>query len=81
MMDEHIEIGHRYPTVRLNTTYSFGLDDQEFVVAFESDKPEHFVDLVMELRHSEATSYTVRDTPTLTCIHRELDEVLDLLGG
>lgn len=81
MMDEHIEIGHRYPTVRLNTTYSFGLDDQEFVVAFESDKPEHFVDLVMELRHSEATSYTVRDTPTLTGIHRELDEVLDLLGG
>ena len=81
MMDEHIEIGHRYPTVRLNTTYSFGLDDQEFVVAFESDKPEHFVDLVMELRHSEATSYTVRDTPTFTCIHRELNEALDLLGG
>jgi len=81
MMDEHIEIGHRYPTVRLNTTYSFGLDDQEFVVAFESDKPEHFVDLVMELRHSEATSYTVRDTPTFTCVHRELEEALDLLGG
>ena len=81
MMDEHIDIGHRYPTVRLNTTYSFGLDDQEFVVAFESDKPDHFVDLVMELRHSEATSYTVRDTPTFTCIHRELAEVLDLLGG
>ena len=81
MMDEHIEIGHKYPTVRLNTTYSFGLDDQEFVVAFESDKPEHFVDLVMELRHSEATSYTARDTPTFTCIHRELTEVLDLLGG
>jgi chlorite dismutase len=81
MMDEHIEIGHKYPTVRLNTTYSFGLDDQEFVVAFESDKPEHFVDLVMELRHSEATSYTLRDTPTFTCVHRELPEVLDLLGG
>jgi len=81
MMDEHIEIGHKYPTVRLNTTYSFGLDDQEFVVAFESDKPEHFVDLVMELRHSEATSYTVRDTPTFSCIHRELTEVLNLLGG
>ena len=81
MMNEHIEIGHRYPTVRLNTTYSFGLDDQEFVVAFESDRPEHFVDLVMELRQSEATSYTVRDTPTFTCVHRELAEVLDLLGG
>ena len=81
MMDEHIEIGHKYPSVRLNTTYSFGLDDQEFVLAFESDKPDHFVDLVMELRHSEATSYTARDTPTFTCIHRKLEEVLDLLGG
>jgi len=80
MMNEHIEIGHKYPTVRLNTTYSFGLDDQEFVLAFESDRPEHFLDLVMELRHSEATSYTLRDTPIFTCVHGELGEVLDLLG-
>jgi chlorite dismutase len=56
-------------------------DDQKFVLAFESDKPEHFVDLVMELRHSEATSYTVRDTRTFTCIYRELEEVLHVLGG
>lgn len=81
MMDEHIEIGHKYPTVRLNTTYSFGLDDQEFVVAFESDRPDHFLDLVMELRHSEATGYTLRDTPIFTCVHHDLSEVLDLLGG
>ena len=81
MMNEHIEIGHKYPTVRLNTTYSFGLDDQEFVVAFESDKPADFVDLVMELRHSEATSYTLRDTPVFTCVHRELADALDFLGG
>jgi chlorite dismutase len=81
MMNEHIEIGHKFPTVRLNTTYSFGLDDQEFVLAFESDRPDHFLDLVMELRHSEATGYTLRDTPIFTCVHRELPEVLDLLGG
>ena len=59
----------------------FGLDDQEFVVAFESDKPEHFLDLVMELRHAEASNYTLRDTPIFTCIHRELPEMLDTLGG
>ncbi len=81
MMNEHIEIGHKYPTVRLNTTYSFGLDDQEFVVAFESDKPEDFLDLVMELRHAETSNYTQRDVPVFTCVHRELDQVLDLLGG
>jgi chlorite dismutase len=81
MMDEHIEIGHRYPSVKLNTTYSFGLDDQEFVVAFETDKPEDFLDLVMELRSAEASRYTERDTPIFTCIMKSLKEVLDTLGG
>lgn len=80
MMDEHIVIGNKYPSVKLNTTYSFGLDDQEFVVAFESDYPEDFLDLVMELRESEASRYTVRDTPTFTCLHRELDEAVASLG-
>ncbi|MHB8575576.1 MAG: chlorite dismutase family protein, partial [Dehalococcoidia bacterium] len=43
MMDEHIRLGHKFPSVKLNTTYSFGLDDQEFVVAFETDEPRDFV--------------------------------------
>jgi chlorite dismutase len=81
MMNEHIEIGHKYPTVRLNTTYSFGLDDQEFVVAFETDKPDDFLDLVMELRQAETSNYTQRDTPIFTCVHGELRQVLDSLGG
>lgn len=75
MMDEHIRIGHRYPSVRLNTTYSFGLDDQEFVVAFETDAPADFLDLVMELRSSQASAYTLRDTPAFTCIAADLDEL------
>jgi chlorite dismutase len=81
MMDEHIEIGHKYPSVKLNTTYSFGLDDQEFVVAFETDKPEDFLDLVMELRNAEASRYTERDTPIFSCIMKSLKEMLDTLGG
>ena len=81
MMNEHIRIGHKYPTVKLNTTYSFGLDDQEFVVAFETDEPSDFVDLVMELRHAESSLYTLRDTPIFTCIAMSLPDVLDSLGG
>ncbi|HEY5627163.1 MAG TPA: chlorite dismutase family protein [Nitrospira sp.] len=81
MMDEHIEVGHRFPSVKLNTTYSFGLDDQEWVVAFESDKPEDFLDLVMALRETEGSRYTLRDTPIFTCIRRSLKETLDTLGG
>lgn len=81
IMREHIRTGHEYPTVKLNTIYSFGLDDQEWVVAFESNQPGDFLDLVMELRHTEGSLYTLRDTPIFTCIRRELREALDLLGG
>jgi chlorite dismutase len=81
MMDEHIEVGTKFPSVKLNTTYSFGLDDQEFVVAFETEKPEDFLDLVMELRETQGRLYTLRDTPIFTCIRKPLQEMLDLLGG
>lgn len=81
MMDEHVRVGRKYPSIRLNTTYSYGLDDQEFVVAFEGDSPAEFLDLVMELRESEASSYTLRDTPTLTCVQMSLWDLLDTLGG
>jgi chlorite dismutase len=79
MMDEHIQVGNKYPSVKLNTTYSFGLDDQDFVVAFESDEPKDFLDLVMELRETRASRYTLRDTPTFTCVRMPIDQVLDQL--
>ncbi len=79
IMDEHIEIGNKYPSVKLNTTYSFGIDDQDFVVAFEGDYPEDFIDLVMELRESDGSKYTVRDTPIITGIKGTLEEILDTL--
>lgn len=81
MMDEHIRVGMKYPSVKLNTTYSFGIDDQEFVVAFETDSPSDFLDLVQELRESRASSYTQRDTPILSCIKMDVREMLDSLGG
>jgi chlorite dismutase len=79
-MSEHIAMGHRYPGVKINTTYSFGLDDQEFVVAFESDSIADFLDLVQEMRESEASTHTVRDVPSFTCIAMDIDEVLAALG-
>jgi chlorite dismutase len=80
MMDEHIRIGMKYRSVKLHTTYSFGLDDQEFVVAFETDYPADFLDLVQELRETKASSFTLRDTPMFTCRRRSLAECLDALG-
>jgi chlorite dismutase len=80
MMDEHIRIGSKYRSVKLHTTYSFGLDDQEFVVAFETNEPADFLDLVQELRETKASSFTLRDTPMFTCRQRTLAECLDALG-
>jgi chlorite dismutase len=80
MMDEHIEMGHRYPSVKINTSYSFGLDDQEFIVAFETDKPEDFLDLVMEMREAEGRKYTLRDTPIFTCVKKDISEILDIVA-
>ena len=81
MMNEHIRIGRKYPSVKLNTTYSFGLDDQEFVVSFETDEPADFLDLVMELREAKTSLYTLRDTPIFTCIAMGVREALDSLDG
>lgn len=80
LMDEHIRVGHEWPDVKLNTTYSYGLDDQEFVVAFETDFLGRFLDLLMALRLTEASKYTLRDTPSFTCMALALDECLDALG-
>jgi len=79
IMDEHIKVGNKYPSIKLNTTYSFGLDDQDFVVAFETEEPKDFLDLVMELRETESSKYTVRDTPTFTCVQTPMSHVLDQL--
>jgi chlorite dismutase len=80
LMREHIEVGQGYPSVKLNTTYSFGLDDQEWVVAFESDYPQDFLDLVAALRETKASLYTLRDTPMMTCRALDIREILPQLG-
>jgi chlorite dismutase len=81
IMSEHIEVGRRYPEITINTAYSFGLDDQEFVVSFEADEPGDFLDLVQELRSSESSAYTLRDTPIFTCVSMSVPRALDALDG
>jgi len=80
MMDEHINASLPFKGVTLNTSYSTGIDDQEFVVAFDSDYPQEFVDLVTRLRHTEASLYTLRDTPAFTCARADVDTILRHLG-
>jgi chlorite dismutase len=81
IMRGHIEIGRRYGTIEINTAYSFGLDDQEFVVSFNADDPGEFLDLVQELRGTESSAYTLSETPIFTCISASVERALDALDG
>ena len=81
IMQEHIRVGREYPSIDLNTSYSFGLDDQEFVVAFEGDEPAVFLDLVQRLRTTESSLFTKRDTPTFTCVAMSVERALNALDG
>ena len=80
-MAEHIRIGRQYPQIQQLLAYSFGLDDQEFIVAYETDDLPAFQDLVRDLRATEGRRATVRDVPQLVGIHRPLDEILHLIDG
>jgi chlorite dismutase len=81
IMQDHIKVGREYPTVDNHTTYSFGLDDQEFVVAFDTDDAGAFLDLVQRLRTTEASAFTQRDTPSFTCINTSLERAVNALDG
>jgi len=81
VMNEHMRVGHDYPTIRQALAYSFGLDSQDFVVAYETDDLVAFGDLVRALRSTESRRSTVSDTPILLGIHRPMDAILGLLGA
>jgi chlorite dismutase len=80
-MAEHAAVGSRFVTITNHTTYSFGIDDQEFMTAFECEAPADFLQLMMTLRETEASRYTERDTPIFVGTAQELPEILDSLDG
>jgi chlorite dismutase len=80
-MDEHIRIGAEFPSIHNHTTYSFGIDDQEFMTAFECDEPADFMHLMLTLRETEASAYTERDTPIFVGQLLPVREALDRLDG
>jgi chlorite dismutase len=81
VMRDHIAVARRFTGIETNTSYSFGLDDQEFVVAFDADDPVEFLDLVQALRGTESSAYTESETPIFTCISASIERALDALDG
>ena len=81
-MDEHIRIGREeFPGIKNHTSYSFGIDDQEFMTAFECEEPADFMHLMLRLRDSEASAYTERDTPIFVGQLADIRACLDALDG
>ena len=80
MMNDHFRVGKKYPMVKINTSYAFGLDDTEFVLGFEMDDPSDFVSLVMDLREVPAAQYTATEIPIFTTIRMPIAEALDAMA-
>ncbi len=81
IMAGHFAVGHKYPDIRIHTGYSFGIDDNEFVVAFEAPDPRDFLALVADLRETESSAYTERETPIFVGAAMGIAEALDLIDG
>jgi len=80
MMDQHINVSEKYPQVTLNTTYSFGIGDQDFTLAFECDNLVDFQNLIMELRQTKVSAYVAVDTPMITCVKKDIVPLITSLG-
>ena len=80
MMEEHIRVGRKYPEIRLNTTYSFGIDDQDFMLAFETDNLSRFQNLIIDLRETQVSKYIIKDTPMIPCVLKNIEEIIKSLG-
>lgn len=81
VMNEHMRVGRGFPMVRQLLAYSFGLDDGDFLVAYDTDDLAAFGDLVRELRGTESRRSTLNDRPILLGIRRDPESFVDLVGG
>lgn len=80
MMKEHINVGKKFPQIRLNTSYSFGISDQDFMLAFETDNLIEFQDLIIKLRETQVSRHVLKDTPMIVCVYKNIFDIIKSLG-
>ena len=80
IMDEHIAVSKKYPQVVLNTTYSFGIHDEDFLLAFEVDDIRDFQDLIMDLRETQVSKYVKNDIPMIVCVKKDIIPLITSMG-
>jgi chlorite dismutase len=80
MVREIVGLSRDFPRTRVHVTYSFGLDNQDFLIAAETDHPEDFVERMIRVRELEAAPYTQSDTPVFTCVKTSVEDMLEKIG-
>ena len=80
IMDEHIGVSKKYPQIILNTTYSFGIHDEDFMLAFETDNIRDFQDLIMDLRETQVSTFVKNDIPMIVCVKKDIVEMISSMG-
>jgi chlorite dismutase len=80
MMKEHINVGRKFPQIKLNTSYSYGIGDQDFMLAFETDNLMDFQDLIIKLRETQINKYVVKDTPMIVCVYKKIFDIIKSVG-
>ena len=80
LLQEHGAIGREFPDVLANTTSAFGINDWEWILAFEADDLDRIVDCLHRLREAEARRFTKEEVPFIAGIRKDVrDAVRDLL--
>ncbi len=79
MLVEHGMAARGYPDVRANTVSSFALGDYEWLLAFEADQLHRIVDLMRDLRATDARRHVREEIPFYTGPRVDLAALVDSL--
>ena len=79
LLAEHGKMARGYPDVRANTVASFALGDYEWMLAFEADELHRIVDLMRDLRASDARRQVREEIPFYTGRRRPVADIVNCL--
>lgn len=79
MLADHGKAARGYPDVRANTVASFALGDYEWILAFEAPQLHRIVDLMRDLRATEARLHVREEVPFFTGPRVDADALVTAL--
>jgi len=79
MLADHGRRGAAFTGVIANTVAAFALGDYEWLLPLEADAPTELVDLMRDLRYTEARRFVKEEVPFYTGRRLRLDEIAEVL--